>query len=314
MHSLIGISKLIEILVKENHLNNEKSDEILNYIKTNRVNILENTISSYLKLSLDQDPAPKVLTYEERAKLTENKIAKTLFKLMAIKKSNLCVAIDENRAEKILEIADQVGQNVVMIKLHCDIIDDFSKDFIDKLKNLATEHQFVLFEDRKFADIGNTVKDQFTHGLYKISEWADIINCHVISGEGVIHSLKSAADLTKTGCLIVAELSSKGNLITSSYTNVAVKFAENNPEFVFGFISQSKITHDQKFIHLTPGVNLEDSNDKLDQSYTTPKQAIQKKGADIIIVGRGICRSKDPSKVAKIYQEEAYKAYEELIN
>lgn len=127
-----------------------------------------------------------------------------------------------------------------------------------------------------------------------------------------IFILKSA-NLEKTGCLIVAEFSSKGNLITSSYTNVAVKIAENHSEFVIGFISQSKVSTNQKFLHLTPGVNIKDTNDKFDQNYTTPNQAIKERGADIIIVGRGISKSEDPSKTSKNYQIEAFKAYEESI-
>lgn len=313
VHSLIKISKLFEILVEEQLLAEAKSVEILDWIKETRVNILESVISNYLKLSLEQkQEKPKPLTYKQRSTLTENKVARRLFELIEEKKSNLCVAIDENEKAKVLEIAEAVGPAVVMVKLHCDIIDDFDQEFVNKLKNLATSHKFLVFEDRKFADIGNTVKDQFTRGLYKISEWADLINCHVISGEGIVQSLKSAADLERTACLIVAQLSSSGNLITKPYSDVAVLFAENHADFVIGFISQSRVSANQKFIHFTPGVHLDDSNDKFDQSYTTPSQAIKEKGADVIIVGRGITKAADPRKASKSYQVEAYNAYQEL--
>lgn len=313
VHSLIKISQLFEILVEEGLIAAAKSVEIMDWIRSTKVNILENVISNYLKLSLEQkEEKPKPLTYQQRSALTSNKVAKRLFELIEEKKSNLCVAIDENRKERVLEIAEQVGPSVVMVKLHCDIIDDFDQEFVSKLKNLATSHKFLVFEDRKFADIGNTVKDQFTRGLHKISDWADLINCHVISGEGIVQSLKSVADLERTGCLIVAELSSSGNLITKPYTDVAVLFAENHSDFVIGFISQSKVSANQKFIHFTPGVNLDDSNDKFDQSYTTPSQAIKEKGADIIIVGRGITKATDPRKASKNYQAEAYNTYLEL--
>lgn len=37
---------------------------------------------------------------------------------------------------------------------HVDIIEDFDKDLIDQLWTLTVTHNFLVFEDRKFADIG----------------------------------------------------------------------------------------------------------------------------------------------------------------
>lgn len=47
--------------------------------------------------------------------------------------------------------------------------------------------------------------------------------------------------------------------------------------------------------------------------YVTPRAAVLERGADIVIVGRGIREAEDPEAAAIKYKEEAFSAYLERI-
>lgn len=250
-----------------------------------------------------------ILTYEARSRLCSNPTAIHLFQTIAYKQSNLAVALDTTSSQQLLRLADAVGPHICILKTHIDILKDFSADVVKQLTALAKKHQFLIFEDRKFADIGNTVMQQYQEGLYHIASWSDITNAHILPGLGIIEGLKKVGLPLGRGLLLLAQMSSKGSLATGSYTEAAVQMAIQHRDFVVGFIAQQKIVEDPTFIHLTPGVNLTKEGDTLGQNYQTPENIIGKKHSDVIIVGRGITEAQNPAGEAFLYQQSGWQAY-----
>jgi orotidine-5'-phosphate decarboxylase len=114
-------------------------------------------------------------TYGQRAAKHSNPAAQLLLQTIERKKSNLAVSVDLTITADFLKVIDAVGRFVCLIKAcrmnitplyrelifcgwslktHIDILEDFTPDVIERLEELSLKHDFVIFEDRKFADIG----------------------------------------------------------------------------------------------------------------------------------------------------------------
>ncbi|KAK3178061.1 hypothetical protein OEA41_000193 [Lepraria neglecta] len=394
-------------------------------------------------------PSTLSLPFSTRAELPNTPSLTTyLLSLISIKRSNLCVSADVHTTYDLLNVAEEVGDYICILKTHADIVDDFSEKTIKGLQEISQRKHFLLFEDRKLGDIGNTVQSQYTRGPLAIARWAHLTNAHLLPGPAIIPALHSAAaqilislnqsvDTTITvgtpigtpcvsndsnpmdsaittttstsdslkptesfksrsssetsepqtlfshhrrkgraesltmatttisqtfeptsprqqasliraisqgeneephdkaqlleelgpppharGLLLLAEMSSAGNLMTKEYTQACVKAARENKQFVLGFVSQRSLNEeaDDTFLSFAPGVGLpvegETDGVKSDgkgQQWRSPKEVIGRDGIDVVIVGRGILGQVDRAKEAERYRKAAWEAYEGRI-
>lgn len=254
----------------------------------------------------------------------------------------------------MLSLAEAVGPSIVVFETHADMLSGWNPDPHTgtgaKLAAIARRHRFLIFEDRKFADIGFTVQLQYAGGDYKILEWAHVINAHIIPGPDIVRALKETAKTWKDSgksraveefvsesrvayiaeppseraALLLAQMSSSGNFLDATYTKNCVAIGRENRDFVMGFIAlqPQNSEPDDSFIIMTPGCSLtpEESldgsefvpsvNDALGQQYVSPRELILR-GCDVIIVGTGICNAKDPRAKAEQYRKVAWEASEE---
>lgn len=284
--TLFTINEVIEILHRYHRLSDGELSRVKNF--------------------LNNPPAPpEVKRVSLEQKQIQHPVGKRLVDIALKKKSNLIASADVITTAELLKLAEEVGDHVVALKLHTDIIKDFSMDFIENLKKIAKEKDFLLFEDRKFADIGNTQELQYKEGIYKIGSWADMITSHVIAGE---ESLKV---FDNVGVVAIVEMSSKGTLTDDYYIGKALNVAESAPN-VMGVVAQRKVSDD--LLLFTPGVNISTSGDNKGQQYNTPERVMRGYHTDFVIVGRGIYQSANPKEVAQEYQSLGWAAYKASLS
>jgi len=286
VHTLFTISEVCKMLREEGHLSLEEVGRINDFLAGNVVKFEEE----------------KRISYEEKLNICDHSVAQKILKIAIEKKSNLIVSADVTSTKELLDLAEKVGPHIVALKTHIDILLDFDLDeTILPLKDLATKYNFLLMEDRKFADIGNTQELQFSYGTYKISQWADLVTAQVIAGYDSLDCFRNV------GVVAILGMSSKGTLTDASYREEATKIAQSHPN-VFGGVAQNKIPNE--LLLFTPGINQSTAGDGKGQQYNTPEHAFTQLETDFIIVGRGIYKAVDAENAALSYKIAGWNAYE----
>jgi len=243
-------------------------------------------------------------------------MARTYMEVACRKQSLVCLAADRKTMAGLNELLDQVGPYLAALKTHVDLIDDWSVESWEAFCTKAKSMDLLIFEDRKFADIGKISRDQMS-GVYNIRQWADLVTAHLISGQDIVDGLQAGwNDVGRNGgVLLLAQMSSRGNLLSPDYTDTVVKTGSIH-DGVFGFIGNGSKPDDLKILRekvgqgkliWTPGVNIAIGDGEMGQRYGAPDEAIRA-GSDCIIVGSGIHKSEDPAKSAKSYAEISWKA------
>ncbi|MDO4763900.1 MAG: orotidine-5'-phosphate decarboxylase [Flavobacteriaceae bacterium] len=289
VHTLFTISEAVEILRDEKMLMEDEVGRIYDFLRGNKVQFEEK----------------KRISYAEKLNKVKHSVGKKLLQIAMEKKSNLIASADVTTTAELLALAEKVGPHIVALKTHIDIIRDFDADkTILPLRDLAQKHNFLLMEDRKFADIGNTQELQFTEGVYKISNWADMVTSHLIAGEQSLDCFKNV------GVIGILGMSCKGTLTDAHYREEALKIIETHPN-VMGCVAQNLVK--EETLLFTPGVNLEDKGDSKGQQYNTPEYVFSQLHTDFMIVGRGIYKSENPENAAMIYKNAGWEAYEKAL-
>ncbi len=191
--------------------------------------------------------------------------------LIEKKQSKLCFSADLDDKDKIISILNDIGDKIIICKIHYDFYDDSDDKLKNKLIELSIEKDFLLMEDRKFVDIAYTVEKQYK----KFSKWIDLITVMGNVNPDVVSKL--------SGVVLIGNMSNN----TYDYTQSVKDIVKFHPDRIAGIVTQHRIDCNG-VINMTPGISNEVKTVD-DQRYRTVNDV----DTDIVIVGRAIYNSND---------------------
>lgn len=308
IRSLFTIYDIFRCFRKYSLIEEKSFKSLLEYFKTNKL-MIDN-------ISFCNSRKP----LENRLRITNiHPLTKKIIEIMIRKKTNLCFSADVTNIKDLIRIVGKIGKHICILKIHYDIIEDFNYKCGQSLKKLSESLDFVIFEDRKYNDIGNTFKNQYLNNSIKVNNWAHLISVLSFSF-GIYDNFNNIynGNSDNKGIISISDMSNKSNTCNlledcnKEYNNYKLKNIIEKYNNVCGIVTQKRVLEDDSILYLTPGVQLKSFNNE-DQKYRDVQSAIISDNCDIIIVGRGIINSDNIDKQAELYKMLGWTSYMKKI-
>ena len=220
-----------------------------------------------------------------------------------MKSKKIIVALDSSNLNKTIKLVKILKKDVYAFKIGYQFFYNFGLEGYKKVYSICPK----IFLDLKLHDIPNTV-EKGLRALIKMKPLLTTI--HISGGDNMM--IKSTANKKNTMILGVSILTSLDSDQTKKYYNqknvstLVKKFAqEAKKNKLDGVVcSPQEIKQIRKivgknFIIVTPGIRITNKLKSDDQKRVeTPKKAL-KLGANYLVIGRPITKSRDPLKILK---------------
>ena len=227
-----------------------------------------------------------------------------------MKSKKIIVALDSKHLNKTINLAKTLKNDVYAFKIGYQFFFNFGLEGYKKIYSICPN----IFLDLKLHDIPNTV-EKGIEALVKMKPLLTTI--HISGGDKMMKASKSIKKNTKIlGVSILTSLDSRQTKKYYNQKNISIlvkkfaNYAKNNN--IDGIVcSPNEIAYIRKevgknFIIVTPGIRLGNKIKSDDQKRVqTPKKAIFL-GADYLVIGRPITKSKNPLKVLKDINKSLY--------
>ncbi|WP_457625661.1 orotidine-5'-phosphate decarboxylase [Persephonella sp.] len=217
--------------------------------------------------------------------------------------AKLAVALDIKNTEEALSLLNSLKGEDLIIKIGYLLFIKEGPNIVKKIKDMG----FSVFLDLKLHDIPNTVYN----GVKSAVELeVDYLTIHTLGGVEMMKKAveaKEDSDLKLLGVTVLTSHSEEyTEYIGSRYGlhQLALKLARTAVDTgIDGIVCspfevrQIKEKINKKFIAVTPGIRIENSDDD-QKRVATPEFAVRE-GSDILVVGRPIIKAKDKKKVVR---------------
>ena len=220
-----------------------------------------------------------------------------------MKSKKIIVALDNNNLNKTIKLAKILKRDVYAFKIGYQFFYNFGLEGYKKIYSVCPK----IFLDLKLHDIPNTVES----GLQALIKMKPLFTTiHISGGDDMMISSRTSKKNTKIiGVSILTSLDSDQTKKFYNKKNVSVlvkKFAQAAKKNKLDGIvcSPQEIRFIRKevgknFIIVTPGIRISNELKSDDQKRVeTPDNAINL-GANYLVIGRPITKSKDPLKTLK---------------
>ncbi|PIR37763.1 MAG: orotidine-5'-phosphate decarboxylase [Alphaproteobacteria bacterium CG11_big_fil_rev_8_21_14_0_20_39_49] len=219
-------------------------------------------------------------------------------------------AIDTKDIKQAKELALAVKDSVAMVKCGLEFFTAHGAEGIKEVASTGID----IFLDLKFHDIPNTVAEAVKSA---VSLDVSIITIHALGGKAMMQAAsyaakEEAAKLGKQKPLIVGvtvltsmddnELNGIG-IDRTAFEQVEILAKLAKESGLDGIvcspheIKSVKSICGKDFVTVVPGIRPDSGTNDDQRRVMTPKQAVNE-GADYIVIGRPITRSKNPAKTA----------------
>ena len=215
----------------------------------------------------------------------------------------IIVALDSNNFSEIEKLVKSLKKEVYAFKIGYQFFFNFGLIGYKKIYSICPK----IFLDLKLHDIPNTVKN----GLEALNKIKPILTTiHISGGDEMMKSSVKDKRFTKIlGVSILTSIDSKQTKKFYNQKNVSSlvrkfgKFAKKNGlDGVVCSPKEIKVIRKvtgKNFIIVTPGIRLKNKITSDDQKrIETPEKAIEM-GANYLVIGRPITKSKNPLKTLK---------------